>query len=143
VTRDNGQETRVILLNKPFGVLSQFTDRGNAGSKRRTLSEFVDVPGVYPAGRLDQDSEGLMILTNDGRLQHRIANPANKMPKTYWAQVEGYRTKPPFSACAKAWTFPMASPRPRKPAPCLHPRISGRAYRRSVSVSPSRTAGSN
>ncbi|MEZ5985924.1 MAG: pseudouridine synthase [Hyphomonas sp.] len=89
MTRKAEQETRVILLNKPYGVLSQFTDRGNAGSKRRTLSELIDVPGVYPAGRLDQDSEGLMILTNDGRLQHQIANPANKMPKTYWAQVEG------------------------------------------------------
>jgi len=81
--------TRVLLFNKPYGVLSQFTDKGTAGSKRRTLSEYIDVPGVYAAGRLDQDSEGLLILTDDGQLQHRIANPANKMPKTYWAQVEG------------------------------------------------------
>ncbi|MEZ5952927.1 MAG: pseudouridine synthase [Hyphomonas sp.] len=81
--------TRVLLFNKPFGVLSQFTDRGTAGSKRRTLSEYIKVPDVYAAGRLDQDSEGLLILTDDGALQHRIANPANKMPKTYWAQVEG------------------------------------------------------
>ncbi|MCA8901578.1 MAG: pseudouridine synthase [Hyphomonas sp.] len=81
--------TRLLIFNKPFGVLSQFTDRGNAGTKRRTLSEFIHVPDVYAAGRLDQDSEGLLILTDDGALQHRIANPANKMPKTYWAQVEG------------------------------------------------------
>jgi 23S rRNA pseudouridine2457 synthase len=81
--------TRVILFNKPFNVLSQFTDRGTESSTRRTLSEFIDVPGVYAAGRLDRDSEGLLILTDDGPLQHRIANPANKMPKTYWAQVEG------------------------------------------------------
>ena len=80
---------RIILFNKPFGVLSQFTDRGNEESPRATLSDFVDVPGVYPAGRLDRDSEGLMILTDDGRLQARITEPKHKMPKTYWAQVEG------------------------------------------------------
>lgn len=80
---------RVILLNKPFDVLSQFTDKGTEGSKRRTLSDFVDVPGVYAAGRLDRDSEGLLVLTDDGKLQNRIANPKNKMSKCYWAQVEG------------------------------------------------------
>lgn len=79
----------VILFNKPFNVLSQFTDRGTAGSTRRTLSEFIDVPGVYPAGRLDFDSEGLLVLTDDGRLQARIADPDFKMPKTYLVQVEG------------------------------------------------------
>lgn len=78
-----------LLFNKPFGVLSQFTDRYTEGSKRPTLSDYVDVPGVYPAGRLDRDSEGLMVLTSDGALQARIAHPKYKAPKTYWAQVEG------------------------------------------------------
>ncbi|MCL4135557.1 UNVERIFIED_CONTAM: hypothetical protein GTU68_004432 [Idotea baltica] len=84
--------TKVILFNKPFGVLSQFTDSGTTGTTRKTLSEFIDVPNVYAAGRLDKDSEGLLILTDNGKLQNRIANPKNKMPKTYWVQVEGTPT---------------------------------------------------
>ena len=72
---------RVILLNKPFNVLSQFTDKGTEGSARETLSSYVKVPGVYPAGRLDRDSEGLLILTDDGKLQARISNPKFKQPK--------------------------------------------------------------
>ncbi|MBO9574431.1 MAG: pseudouridine synthase [Sphingobium sp.] len=81
--------SRLILFNKPYGVLCQFTDKGNAGSGRPTLSAYVEVPGVYPAGRLDLDSEGLLLLTDDGRLQARIAEPKYKMSKTYLAQVEG------------------------------------------------------
>lgn len=80
---------RLILFNKPYGVLPQFTDRSTVGSVRPTLSDYIDVPGVYPAGRLDLDSEGLMLLTDDGRLQARIADPKFKMAKTYLVQVEG------------------------------------------------------
>ena len=79
--------SRLILLNKPFGVLSQFT--GGKEGIEDTLAHLVDVPGVYPAGRLDKDSEGLLLLTDDGRLQARIAEPRHKVAKTYWAQVEG------------------------------------------------------
>ncbi len=81
--------SKIVLFNKPFNVLSQFTDAGNAGSTRKTLSEFINVPNVYAAGRLDKDSEGLLLLTDDGKLQHRISDPKHKMEKCYWVQVEG------------------------------------------------------
>ena len=76
---------RLIRFNKPYGVLSQFTPEG----RWQGLGDFIDVPGVYVAGRLDADSEGLLLLTNDGPTQARIADPRHKMPKTYWVQVEG------------------------------------------------------
>ncbi|MDK4681239.1 pseudouridine synthase [Kingella negevensis] len=75
----------LIVLNKPYGVICQFS----AHEKHRSLKEFVPVPNVYPAGRLDTDSEGLLLLTDDGKQQARIADPRNKVTKTYWAQLEG------------------------------------------------------
>jgi len=90
---------RTIIFNKPYGVLSQFTDKGNSGTSRPTLSDYISVPGVYAAGRLDRDSEGLMVLTDNGRLQHEISDPRYKAAKTYWVQVEGE----PDAAAIKAW----------------------------------------
>jgi 23S rRNA pseudouridine2457 synthase len=77
--------SRLILFNKPFRVMSQFSPSDD----KQTLANFIDIPAVYPAGRLDYDSEGLLLLTDDGALQHRIAHPDHKLPKTYWVQVEG------------------------------------------------------
>lgn len=76
---------KLVLFNKPFNVLSQFTD----GDGRKTLADFIHVKNVYAAGRLDKDSEGLLLLTDDGELQHKIASPTHKLPKHYWVQVEG------------------------------------------------------
>ena len=127
----------MILLNKPWGVLSQFTDKGTEGSARETLSNYVNVPEVYPAGRLDRDSEGLLILTNDGRLQHRIAHPDTKLPKTYLAQVEGEVTEEALALLRSGVALKDGMTRPAKakridPPDWLWPRDPPVRYRKSV-----------
>ncbi|MEM5516029.1 pseudouridine synthase [Henriciella sp. AS95] len=127
----------LIAFNKPYGVLSQFTDKGTEGSTRPTLSAYIDVPGVYPAGRLDRDSEGLLLLTDDGRLQSRIAEPRHKMEKTYWAQVEGLPDETALDAFRKGLdlkdgrTLP-AKARPMDPPEDLWERDPPIRFRKSV-----------
>ncbi len=123
----------LILFNKPWGVLSQFTDEG---SGHPTLADYIDVTGVYPAGRLDRDSEGLLLLTDDGRLQARIADPKHKMPKTYWAQVEG---EPDDAALAALRTGVRLKDGVTRPAlaeridpPAIWPRDPPVRFRKSV-----------
>jgi len=114
---------RLLCFNKPYGVLSQFTPEG----RWRGLKDFIDAPGVYVAGRLDADSEGLLLLTNDGQLQARIADPRFKMEKTYWVQVEGQPGAAALAALSRGVQLndgPTLPARARllDPAPQLWPR---------------------
>lgn len=91
--RPEKSETKLVLFNKPFDVLCQFTDEKHVGKERRqTLKDYIPIKDIYAAGRLDRDSEGLLLLTNDGQLQNKITNPKKKTAKTYWVQVEGNPT---------------------------------------------------
>jgi 23S rRNA pseudouridine2457 synthase len=125
----------LILLNKPYNVLSKFTD----AEERDTLAHYVDVPGVYPAGRLDQDSEGLLLLTDDGRLQHRLSDPQHKMPKTYWVQVEGIPDEAALQALRHGVVFQGRKTRPartrRMPEPAIWPRTPPIRFRMHIPTS--------
>ncbi len=126
---------RLILLNKPYGVLCQFTDPGGT-SAHATLADHVDVPGVYPAGRLDTDSEGLLVLTDDGRLQARIADPRYKLEKTYLVQVEGLPDEAALEALRRGVRLKDGVTRPAKARliedPALWPRDPPIRVRKSV-----------
>jgi 23S rRNA pseudouridine2457 synthase len=128
---------RVILFNKPYGVLSQFTDKSTEGSPRPTLSGFIDEKSFYPAGRLDRDSEGLMVLTDHGPLQARIANPKHKLEKTYIVMVEGSPNKAALDALRRGITLKDGPTRPAKveqtdPPNTLWPRDPPVRFRKSV-----------
>jgi len=128
-------KARLILFNKPFDVLSQFTD----GDGRRTLADFIPVKDVYPAGRLDHDSEGLLLLTDHGKLQHQVSDPKNRMAKTYLAQVEGEISDEAINAlCAGVSlkdgpTLPASARRIDPPA--LWPRIPPIRQRKHIPTS--------
>lgn len=127
----------LILLNKPYGVLSQFTDKGSAASPRPTLSAYVNLPRVYPAGRLDRDSEGLLLLTDDGALQARISSPKYMKPKTYLVQVEGVPDAAALAALRAGVTLKDGPTRPAAlravpPPDWLWPRNPPIRQRKSV-----------
>ena len=124
---------RLILLNKPYAVLCQFTREAG----RTCLADYVDVPAVYPAGRLDADSEGLVVLTDDGRLQQRISHPRHKLAKTYWVQVEGVPTDEAIASLrrgldlADGTTLPCAARCIDEP-PGLWPRVPPIRLRKAI-----------
>ncbi len=124
----------LIAFNKPHGVLCQFTDRSTP--PRPTLAGFGLPPGVYPAGRLDHDSEGLLLLTDDGDLAHRITDPRHKLPKTYWVQVEGEPADHQLDALRAGVTLNDGPTRPadarRIDAPALWPRDPPVRFRKTV-----------
>ena len=138
-TRPADAVSCLILLNKPVGVLSQFTDE-RAGFPRPTLAGFVDLPGVYPAGRLDFDSEGLLVLCDDGRLQVRIADPRFKLPKSYLAQVEGEPGEDALERLRNGVELKDGISQPAE-ANIIPEPLYGRAIPRSASARRSRPAG--
>ena len=129
--------TQLILFNKPFNVLSQFTDKGTDGTARQTLSDFISIPSVYAAGRLDKNSEGLLVLTDDGALQTKISNPKFNTSKSYWAQVEGLPDEKMLEKMRRGLQLKDGITRPAEvalidPPPSLWYRDPPVRYRKSV-----------
>jgi 23S rRNA pseudouridine2457 synthase len=127
--------SRLVLFNKPYDVLSQFSDSG----QRATLADYIDLPGVYPAGRLDRDSEGLLLLTDDGALAHTLTHPRKRTWKIYWAQVEGKIDEEALARLAAGVDLkdgPTLPARARRiPAPEIWPRDPPIRYRASIPTS--------
>ncbi len=126
----------LVALNKPFDVLTQFTD----GQGRQTLKDYVDIAGIYPAGRLDRDSEGLLLLTNDGQLQTRITDPKHTLAKTYWVQVEGLPSDAQLEQLRNGLQLNDGPTRPAEVTPIaepahLWPRHPPVRYRASIPTS--------
>ena len=109
--------SRVVLFNKPFGTVCRFGREGG----RLTLGDWLDLPGVYPAGRLDRDSEGLVVLTGDGPLAHRITHPQRKLAKTYWVQVEGEPDAAALQALRRGVALREGTTRPAHVRPMTEP----------------------
>ena len=133
---DEANIPQIIRFNKPYGVLSQFTPEG----RWRGLKEFIDIPGVYVAGRLDADSEGLLLLTNDGKLQARIADPRFKMEKIYWVQVEGVPDEAALDALRRGVQLNDGPTRPARarlmdPPPGLWERNPPVRFRQAIPTS--------
>ena len=125
----------ILLFNKPFRVLSQFTTEGN----KKTLADFIDIKNVYAAGRLDYDSEGLMVLTDDGRMQQRISNPRYGKDKEYWVQVEGIPEEQQLQRLRQGLTLKDGPTRPaqveRITEPDIGPRVPPIRERRNIPTS--------
>ena len=123
---------RILILNKPYGVLCQFTD----ASGRATLKDFVQVPGVYPAGRLDRDSEGLVVLTDDGGIQGAVADPRHALEKRYWVQVEGVAGEAALERLRRGVVLADGATRPAQARsiaePALWPRNPPVRFRRAI-----------
>jgi 23S rRNA pseudouridine2457 synthase len=122
-------QRRYVLFHKPYGVLSQFTPGQSSVASEaghRTLADFIDVPDVYPVGRLDHDSEGLLFLTNDGDLQHRLSDPAFAHPRTYWVQVEGTITSEALRSLENGVVIQGYRTRPANARPLFDPAIPPR-----------------
>ena len=130
---------RYILFNKPYNVLSQFTDNRNSCHLHHTLKEYISVDSVYPVGRLDQDSEGLLLLTNHGQLQYRLSDPKFAHPRTYWVQVERIPDAKALKQLQEGVRIKNAQTRPAKVKllsnePLLPPRYPPIRFRKTVAT---------